>query len=329
VFLGVDGGGTKTALCLVTDDGRVAATLRAPSCYYLGKREGVALVERVLRHGVAAVCRLAGIAPAEIAYGFVALPGYGEVSADIPALDAVPRAVLGHDRYACGNDMVAGWAGSLGAVDGINVVSGTGSICYGERAGRRVRVGGWGELFGDEGSGHWIGLRGMQVFSQMSDGRLPPGPLLDLVRTHLRPAADLDVIAITMVRWRTNRRRVAALSTVVAEAADRGDGQACAILSEAAANLVSLVDTARRRLGYAGGEAVPVSHSGGVFSVARVRDEFVRLLTETRTDHQFRQPLHPPVVGAALYAAKLAGAPLTPAALARLREQDTSPRPTP
>ena len=100
MFLGVDGGGTKTALCLVTDDGRVAATVQAPSCYYLGKREGVALVERVLRDGVAAVCRLAGIAPAEIAYGFVALPSYGEVSADIPALDAAPRAVLGHDRYA-------------------------------------------------------------------------------------------------------------------------------------------------------------------------------------------------------------------------------------
>jgi N-acetylglucosamine kinase-like BadF-type ATPase len=326
VFLGVDGGGTKTALCLVTDDGRVAASVEAPSCYYLGNPEGVALVERVLRDGVATVCRLAGIAPAEITHGFVALPAYGEVSADIPALDAAPRAALGHDRYACGNDMVAGWAGSLGAVDGINVVSGTGSICYGERAGQRVRVGGWGELFGDEGSGHRIGLRGLQVFSQMSDGRLPPGPLLDTVRAHLQLDADLDVIAITMVHWRSDRRRVAALSTMVAEAADRGDGQARAILSEAAADLVSLVDTARRRLGFAEGEPVPVSCSGGVFSAARVRDEFVHLLTATRTDYEFRQPLHPPVVGAALYAAKLAGVPLAPVALARLRDQTVSPR---
>ena len=43
MFLGVDGGGTKTALCLVTDEGRVAARVQAPSCYYLGKREGLAL----------------------------------------------------------------------------------------------------------------------------------------------------------------------------------------------------------------------------------------------------------------------------------------------
>ena len=319
MFLGVDGGGTKTALCLLTDDGRVAATVRARSCYYLGKREGTALVARVLRDAVAEVCSLAGITPAQVAYAFVGLPAYGEVSADVPALDAAPRAALGHDRYVCGNDMVAGWAGSLGGADGINVVSGTGSICYGERAGLQVRVGGWGELFGDEGSGHWIGLRGLQAFSQMSDGRLPPGPLLDTMRAHLRPAADLDVIGLTMVRWRSDRRRVAALSTVVAEAADHGDDEARAILSRAAADLVSLVDTARRRLGFADREPVPVSHSGGVFSSARVRDEFVRLLRTAHPDYDFREPLYPPAVGAAVHAAMLAGAPLAPGALARLR----------
>ena len=47
MFLGVDGGGTKTALCLVTDDGDLAATLQAPSCYYLGHPEGTSLVEQV------------------------------------------------------------------------------------------------------------------------------------------------------------------------------------------------------------------------------------------------------------------------------------------
>jgi N-acetylglucosamine kinase-like BadF-type ATPase len=60
---------------------------------------------------------------------------------DIPTLDAIPAEVLGHSRYACDNDMVCGWAGSLGGVDGINVVSGTGTIPYGERLGQGVRVG--------------------------------------------------------------------------------------------------------------------------------------------------------------------------------------------
>lgn len=321
MFLGVDGGGTKTALCLVADDGQVTATVQAPSCYYLGKREGTALVARVLREGVTEVCERTGITPAQISYAFLGLPGYGEVSADVPVLDAAPSGALGHERYRCGNDMVAGWAGSLGAEDGINVVSGTGSICYGERAGHSVRVGGWGELFGDEGSGHWIGVRGLQLFSQMSDGRLPPGPLLDTMRRHLRLGADLDVIAVTLVRWRRDRRRVAALSTVVAEAAALGDDQARALLAEAAADLVALVDTARRRLGFGDDEPVPVSHSGGVFSAPEVKQEFVRLLTQMPAGWDFREPLYPPVVGAALYAARLAGTPLPRTALEHLREQ--------
>lgn len=307
-------------MCLVAADGRVAATIQAPSCYYLGKREGIALVARVLHDGVAEVCDRAGITPAELEHGFLGLPAYGEVSADLPALGAAARGALGHDRFTCGNDMVAGWAGSLGAVDGINVVSGTGSICYGERAGQHVRVGGWGELFGDEGSGYWIGMRGLQQFSRMSDGRLGEGPLLDLMRTRLGLAADLDLVALTILRWRRDRRRVAALSTVVTEAADRGDEQAGEILRDAAAELVSLVDTARHRLGFTEGETVPVSYSGGVFSAPTVKDEFVRLLAQAPWDCEFREPLYPPVVGAALYAAKLSGAPLTPAALARLRE---------
>ena len=320
MFLGVDGGGTKTALSIVTVDGMVAATVRAPSCYYLGKREGIALVERVLREGVAEVCDRAGITPAELMYGFVGLPAYGEICADLPALDTAVRAAIGHDRFACGNDMVAGWAGSLGGVDGINIVSGTGSICYGERAGRSVRTGGWGELFGDEGSGHWIGLRGLQLFSQMSDGRREEGALAELMRARLGLAADLDVIAVTMHTWRSDRRRVASLSTVVAQAADQGDEQAREILTEAGAELVSLVDTARRRLGFAEGEPVPVSCSGGVFSATAVKDEFVRLLAQARLGWEFREPLYPPDVGAALYAAKLSGSPLAPAALASLRE---------
>lgn len=320
MFLGVDGGGTKTAFCLVTEDGRVASRMQTPSCYYFGKREGIALVARVLRDGVAEVCDRAGITPSEIVHGFFGLPGYGEVSADLPELDAAACAALGHDRYACGNDMVVGWAGSLGARDGINVVSGTGSICYGERAGQSVRVGGWGELFGDEGSGYWIGMRGLQQFSHMSDGRLSEGPLLELMRSRLELAADLDLVALTIHQWHSDRRRVAGLSTVVNDAADRGDERAREILKQAAADLVLLVDTARRRLGFADTDSVPVSYSGGVFSAPTVKDEFVRLLLKAPWEWEFCESLYTPEVGAALYAAKMSGSPLAPSALERLRE---------
>lgn len=316
MFLGVDGGGTKTALCLLDRDGTVAAQARTGGIYYLS--EGIELVDRILRDGVTTICTQAGISTEDIDYAFFGLPSYGEVSGDISALDAAPRAVLGHDRYACGNDMVCGWAGSLAAADGINVISGTGSIAYGRRAGRGVRVGGWGELFGDEGSAYWIAIRGLNLVSRMSDGRLPAGPLADTIRRHLGLTADLDLIAVVLSRWHGERSEIAALSRQVVEAADLGDTDAAAVLADAGRELALLVDTTRRQLGYAPDEFLPVSYSGGAFAAAGVLDAFRCELAAFHRGYQLRQPLYRPVVGAALYAATLAGTPLGDTALERL-----------
>src|SRR4051812_35495115 len=221
LFLGVDAGGTKTALCLITGGGEVIGTVETGSLYYLS--EGIELVGRVLSDGIAQICEVAGVSAQQIDRAFMGLPSYGEVSSDIPVLDALPRGVLGHDRYECDNDMVCAWAGSLAAADGINVIAGTGSIAYGEHVGRRARVGGWGELFGDEGSGYWIATEGLRAFAKMSDGRLPPGPLHRLLEEHLQLERDLDLVGVILDRWNGDRRRIAALSTVVAAAAEQED----------------------------------------------------------------------------------------------------------
>ncbi len=317
MFLGVDGGGTKTAMCLLDREGRVLAQAVAGQIYYLSDEIG--LVGRVLRDGVTKICAQAGISPEDIDYAFFGLPSYGEVSGDVSALDAAPRAVLGHGRYACENDMVCGWAGSLGAADGINIISGTGSMTYGQRAGRGVRVGGWGELFGDEGSAYWIAIRGLNAVSRMSDGRLPAGPLIETIRRHLGLAADLDLVDVVLNRWQGSRTEIAALSRQVVEAADLGDACAAGALADAGRELALLVDTTRRRLGYAPDEAVTISYSGGTFSAARVLDAFRREVAALYPGYHVRRPLYPPVIGAGLYAARLAGTPLGDSALARLR----------
>ncbi|MBN9325530.1 MAG: hypothetical protein J0I87_01225, partial [Cellulomonas sp.] len=165
-----------------------------------------------------------------------------------------------------------------------------------------------------------IAVRGLPVFSRMSDGRQPAGPLLGRVRERLGLESDLDALDVTLGQWHGDRRRVAALSTVVAAAAADGDEAAAAILTGAAAELVALVDTARRRLGFAADEPVPVSYSGGVFASPSVREEFVRLLLRADAEYDVRLPLYPPDIGSALYAARLAGTPLDPPALWRLRD---------
>ena len=317
MFLGVDGGGTKTAICLVTDNGEVASRVLAPSTDYF--TEGVDLVARVLCDGVNAACTQADTTPDSIRHAFFGLATYGEVSGDIAVLDAAPRKALGHDRYACGNDMVCGWAGSLGGADGINVVSGTGSITYGENQGRTARAGGWGELFGDEGSAYWIATRGLNAFTRMADGRLAPGPLLDVLREHLDLRSDLDVVDIVLNRWKGRRDEIAALSRVVADAAERGDEQCRQVLSDAGHELAGIVEAVRSVLGFNADDAVPVSYSGGVFGSDAVVEAFRDGLADRPGSYDLRRPLYPPDVGGAVYAAKLAGTPLETDSLRRLQ----------
>ncbi|TDD86861.1 N-acetylglucosamine kinase [Actinomadura darangshiensis] len=318
MFLGVDGGGTKTAFCLVTADGDVAAQVQGPSTDYFSV--GIDLVGRVLRDGVAEVCAEAGITSGNVRHAFFGLPTYGEASGDVPVLNAAARDALGHDRYACGNDTVCSWAGSLGGEDGINIVSGTGSITYGEHDGRGVRVGGWGELFGDEGSAYWIAVRGLGCFSRMSDGRLPAGPLHTLIREHLDLNDDLDLVDVVLNRWHGNRSKIAALGRLVVTAAGQGDRRCGDILAEAARELAETVDTTRTQLGFRPGQPVPVSYSGGVFKAGPlILDAFRSELDKRYAAYELRDPLFPPDIGAAIYAARSSSAPLSPDALQRLQ----------
>jgi N-acetylglucosamine kinase-like BadF-type ATPase len=319
LFLGVDGGGSKTAFVLLDDSGQILAEAQTPSCYYF--TEGIELVERVLADGVGRICRDAGVEPGDIRQAFFGLPGYGEASTDVETLNALPRNVLGHDRYSCDNDMVCGWAGSLGGIDGINVISGTGSMTYGERDGRGYRVGGWGELFGDEGSAYWIATRGLNAFTRMSDGRLPRGPLYDAIKSRVGVESDLDLIHVVVDRWEGQRSAIADLSKTVVEAESQGDAVAAGILADACAELATIVETTRVELGFGADDLVPVSYSGGMFNAEVIRQGFEPALLALNPNYDLRSPLFSPVVGAALYAAKRAGSPLSEQALALLRSQ--------
>ena len=115
----------------------------------------------VLQRGVQATLQAAACRVDDVTFSFVGIPCHGEDSALQAQLDALPAAVLPAGRYRCGNDMVCGWAGSLGAVDGINIVAGTGSIAYGEWQGRSARAGGCGRMspcWGEKSPDHQFGL---------------------------------------------------------------------------------------------------------------------------------------------------------------------------
>jgi N-acetylglucosamine kinase-like BadF-type ATPase len=260
---------------------------------------------------VAQVLGAASLTPADIGYAFFGLPAYGEDSRATAQLQACPAAILGHHRYACDNDMVCGWAGSLACADGINVVAGTGSIGYGQRRGVAARVGGWGEAFSDEGSAYWIAMRGLNAYSRMSDGRLPKGPLHAIFNAHLRLDNDLDICAHVYGGKAYARGKLAQLSCQVAEAARAGDAVAANIFRDAGQELARICATLRLTLQFEADESVPVSYSGGAFNAGDLLLAPLRDALSAASPHfDMRLPLHVPHYGAALYAARLAHHPV-------------------
>lgn len=301
-LLGIDGGGTKTQFVLADADGSVIALHRGPASYHVDI--GVEGVVNVLREGISAVFDTAGLDPGAIAHAFFGLPAFGEDAIADAQLKIAPRRLLGHSRFTCGNDMVCGWAGSLGGADGINVIAGTGSIAYGERAGVTGRCGGWGELFGDEGSAHWIAIEGLRAFAKMSDGRLGPGPLQALMRERLSLQNDLDILA-RFLSAQCTRTEIATVAPIVTDAAVLGDHVAESIVNAAAGELAQLVVALAAELGYHTSEMIRVSYSGGVIGIgSNLAGCFTQQLHLRSSQYEIVTPLYKPEIGSIILAAR-------------------------
>lgn len=318
VFLGVDGGGTKTSFALVSGDGKLlAATTRGPSHPDQVGMEGVA---QTLTQGVHSICAAAGIAASQIRFGYWGLPGYGENLEHIPQLHAIIENIMGKQNYRCGNDVEAGWAGSLAGEPGVHIVAGTGAIGFGvDPKGQTARASGWGELFGDEGSAYWLGRRLLELFGKQSDGRMPKTQLYELVKAARGLTRDLDLLTQTETLYQ--RRELAKLAQVVYQAAVEGDPHALDLFREAAYEHSLIAKAIIHQLEFPPGFTVPVSYSGGVFRAGRfVLDPLAEYLQPLGA--VLVEPKLGPLMGACLYAMKLSGTEISSALVQRLQEAE-------
>jgi N-acetylglucosamine kinase-like BadF-type ATPase len=105
----------------------------------------------------------------------------------------------------------------------------------------------------------------------------------------------------------------------VSRAAHAGDVQIMTLFFRAADELAKIVHAVYDRLDIPVGTRVNVSHSGGMFSERELLLEpFLANLSKDARTYRVAPPRLPPVAGAAVYAAKLSGAPLVAQAIHQL-----------
>lgn len=307
-IVGVDAGGTQTralALELETGDRRSAEgpganwTVHGPD----------ACAERILP----AVSSALDDAPAPAAV-CLCVAGYYPPDHEAQVRAFTERAWPGLPVLV-ETDVVAAWAGAHAGEPGIVAIAGTGSICYGRLAdGTSARAGGWGPLFGDEGSGYAIGVAALRTMAQCVD----------------RGSDDTELLRRLPQRWPElgqeprewlrgiyrhgwGRDQVAALATEVIAQAELGDSVSRYLVTMAAVDLASRIRIVEQRLGESG---LPLALQGGIATATALYPE---ALTESLRD--LGSTLHPrpprmsPLEGAVLLAAGLVGESARAAAL--------------
>ena len=297
-YLGIDGGGTKTAFALMNEADEIISTYKTSGCYYpvVGK-EGLF---NILMEGILKVTEGVDLSRTVACAG---IPAYGEIE----ELDVALEEIRGRlpIKILFVNDVEVGYYGALGFEPGINIVAGTGSIAIGfDESGNIARSGGFGyELDGDEGSAHYIGRKLIHHFTRQIDLREERTLLYDAVMRHFNLKKDLYLLGVIMENNLLERDGMASLSMLAYELAMKGDPVCIQIFDDSAAELELLVIGLMRQLHFQS-RPIKVSYTGGVFKAGAL---ILKPLINRLERHQVEmvQPKNEPVVGACLKARSL------------------------
>ncbi len=269
LFLGIDGGGSKTTAVLMDDAG-----------VELGRGSGGPANIATMRSFALRASLEAAIAGARLAAGLEPGAGYAGVCAGMAGYSAEARrpefidllqTLTATERCALEPDYVVAYWGATHGDPGIVVIAGTGAVVYGRNEeGKADREDGLGFLLGDRGSGFNLGLRVLRyTLEQWKRGERDP--LTEAVLGYTGATSQEQI-----VQWLYgdfSPARVAALAPLVGHLAEEGDPASRWHVAEMARRLRHSVRQVRHRLWL--DRNAPIYPLGGLWNLGSFfRDEF-------------------------------------------------------
>ncbi|SDS72696.1 BadF-type ATPase [Paenibacillaceae bacterium GAS479] len=254
-ILGLDGGGTRTTICVADESGLELQRFEVGPLNINGQREGAA--EQTLA-AVAHELVRRGVPLADCISLCIGAAGISNPEAPNRLAAALELHGFRGILTLAGDHETALW-GALEGQPGLVLIAGTGSICYGRGvSGETHRAGGFGHLIDDEGSGYSIGRAMLSAIVRAADGR-SSGPTA--LAAPVFGQLELNGLA-ELVRWVYDPARVkkdiAGLAPLLAAACNAGDAAALAIAEHSAAALAELAEAVAVRLDLADGQLAPL-----------------------------------------------------------------------
>ncbi|MCC7373095.1 MAG: hypothetical protein IT581_00455 [Verrucomicrobiales bacterium] len=316
LFLGMDGGGTRTRVVVVDLEGRVLG--RGESGIGNIHHAKTTEVAAHLAEAIASAVQPTRQPPSAIRSAFLGMAGAtGEETRSVYR-NLIRSAGLSDAIIEVDHDIRIALAGGLAGRPGIALIVGTGSSCYGRTSeGRTWQTGGWGMLVADEGSGYDIGRRAMIAAVRMADGRMPASPLQDRVFAWLKVKQISEILA-RLYETGIERDEIAAFAPEVVRLAEHGDLAALQILESGAVELAEMVGANHAHLATADRPEVVVT--GGLGTAPTLYREMIKQEIERRLpEARVREMELEPVCGAALLAMNAAQLETTASRIDHLR----------
>jgi len=194
--------------------------------------------------------------------------------------------------------------GAFKGAAGMILICGTGSIALGKsNDGRVFRVGGWGRIIGDEGSGYAIGREGLNAVTRQIDGRTKRTALTELVAKQFKLKTQEDIITAV---YRENFD-VASVAPLVIEAAAQHDTECERILNKATFELTEHIRALTLTIEHAtrerGRQKIPLAFLGSIIAGENVFTNILKhKIAFSLPQISIVPPQAPPSYGAVLLA---------------------------
>jgi len=299
LFLGIDGGGTKTHAALMNETQEVLAEGDAGPSNPL--RVGVETAVSNIIKAIEDACDRGGLLATDITAATLGLAGVRRRDLRERVRESFCKKLNIRNTTVVTDAEIALFGTTMGK-PGLVVIAGTGSICLGRNEkGETAISGGWGPLAGDEGGGVGIAQAALHVVAKASDGRGRQTALSAQAAEYFRASGPENLI-VAIYSPQVDNMRIAGFAKLVVETALAGDPAAIEILTDAGRELGVAACAVIEKLRL-GDQKIPIGCVGSVFLAGKLLTDPMLEVVHRAAPYAFlTQPLVQPSNAAALMA---------------------------
>lgn len=293
-LIGIDGGGTKTRCVIGDAKGNIIGYNVSSS----GNISAIPLTQLhdMLYDMIETVLSQTKIPLHDVHKIFICLAGADRSTEK----DKIHKSFAGStlfDKIMIQSDAHAALAAGTWGNSGTLLIAGTGSIVYGWNDGHYFRVGGWGYLLGDEGSGFHLGKLAVRSILESYDAKLPMRPFQQEILSRFHVQHPPDIIS-EIYSQKVPVPIIASICSNVLLAFEQGDELASEIVQLTQEALIRLIRLAQSQMDM----EKPLVLHGGLFSNSTFYEAFYNQLKQQFPTLQLLKAEVPGEVGAYILA---------------------------